>query len=134
MSTNLSRRNTAVAELADALGYRGRLIRLGQTYGHSDITLGGTYWDGGSRTTWHAYDFQSHSLVPLPQNDPVEYGGAPAHTVHLDRLPDGVVIVAHDIVCGKDRGLRLFPATEAAPSVLGSRGQLQIGAPTPVLS
>jgi hypothetical protein len=128
MSDNLSRKNPAVRELADAIGYCGRLIRLGQTYGRSDLTLGGTYWDGGSRTTWHAYDFQSHTIVPLPQNDPVEYGGAPAHTVDLGRLPEGIVIVAHDITCGKDRGLRLFPALGADSLALGSAVQLALGA------
>lgn len=129
MSTNLSRRNHVVADICSALGYRGRLVAVGQTYGRDTITCHGAYWDGGSRTTWHAFDVPSRTLIDLPvSRDPVEYGGREADTVNLARIPEGVIVIAWDIVGGKDRGLRLFPSrAKLRQSVIGTRAQLALG-------
>jgi hypothetical protein len=62
------------------------------------VTLHGTFWSGGSRSTYTAVEFNTGKVVPAPQYDPPAFGGpqqAPTVTI-----PDGVVIVETGFSCG----------------------------------
>ena len=62
-------------------------------------TLGGTYWDGGSRSTYTAVDILSGRSKGAPQYAPAASGGPrQAPTVSI---PPGVAIVETGYSCGK---------------------------------
>ena len=65
----------------------------------SRVTLSGTYWSDGSRTTYHAVEIATGRVLPAPQYDPPQYGG-PRQDPTVD-IPDGVAIVATGVFCGK---------------------------------
>ena len=125
----LSRTNLAVKGIADAVGYRGRSIYLADS-GNDRVTIDGTYWSGGRRTTWHAFDTVSGQLVTMPNHAPEEYGGRQSDYVDLDRLPTGVVLVEE--IQGSWKALYLHPSTNAngglyPGSAIGSAAQLRLG-------
>lgn len=63
------------------------------------VALTGTYWDGGSRSTYTAVDLATFQSKGAPQYDPPQFGGPrEAPTV---AIPDGVAIVKTGIFCGK---------------------------------
>lgn len=70
------------------------------------ITLEGTYWDGGSRSTYTAINLQTLQTSAAEQFAPPQFGGprhAPAVTI-----PDGVAIVETGIFCGKPATARVY--------------------------
>ena len=65
----------------------------------SECSLHGTYWDGGSRTTYTAVNLATLQTGAAEQYAPPQFGGpAQAPTVSI---PDGVAIVATGVFCGK---------------------------------
>ena len=63
------------------------------------VRLSGTYWDGGSRDTYHAIDLRTLRALPAPQYNPPQFGG-PA-TDPVVEVPEGVAIVKTGIFMGK---------------------------------
>lgn len=84
----------------------------------TSCSLTGTYWDGGSRSSYVAVDLATCRSTGAPQYDPPQFGGP--STPHVE-LPLGVAIVKGGISCGKpataviyihpDNLARLLPAS-----------------------
>ena len=72
-----------------------------KAYIHSreKMTLSGTYWDAGSRSTYHAVRLADCFSLGAPQFDPAQFGGPSiAPTI---AIPVGVAIVETGVFCGK---------------------------------
>lgn len=63
------------------------------------VTLGGTYWDGGSRSTYTAVDLASGRSKGAPQYAPPQFGG-PRQAPEVTLSPD-VAIVKTGVFQGK---------------------------------
>lgn len=68
----------------------------------NEETLGGTYWDGGSRSTYHMVDVSgSHPCRThvFPQFAPPQFGGP--RTTPVVPIANGHALVETGIFCGK---------------------------------
>ena len=105
-------RRAEVEAVVDAAfpGYRGRKFKV-QPAG--SVTLGDTFWDGGSKSTYVAVRLSdgkaSAANVGLP------WSGAEGKSFPL---PAGIVVVEHSIFCGKDCGLRIYVNPADMPRML----------------
>ena len=110
----LSRKDPTIRRICESLSYNGRKIHLEV---EREVTLYGTYWDGGSRSSYSAHRIADGASIALPQYDPPQFGGpriAPKLTI-----PEGVLIVRHSIFCGKDSGLAIFVRPDNVTPLLG---------------
>jgi hypothetical protein len=90
------------------------------------VTVQGTYWSGGSRSTYR--------MVRLDGAGPV--GQAPVDHPYFDgkgvegqtyALPAGVAVVEHSIFCGKDMGLTFYVRPDVLAPLLPSGPELTDG-------
>ena len=65
----------------------------------TDVSLWGTYWDGGSRREYCAVELATKRSQGAPQYAPAQFGGPV--TSPVVSIPLGVVIVAGGVSCGK---------------------------------
>ena len=65
----------------------------------SSLTLHGTYWDGGSRSTYTAVRLADGFSLGAPQYAPPQFGGPREAPIVL--IPVGVAIVETGTFCGK---------------------------------
>ena len=63
------------------------------------VELQGTYWDGGTRSTYHAVRLADMRSAGAPQYDPPQFGG-PKATPNC-KIPEGFAIVETGYFCGK---------------------------------
>ena len=63
------------------------------------VTLSGTYWDGGSRNTYHAINIRTRQVGAAPQYNPPQFGG-PVEDPTVP-VPAGAAIVRTGVFCGK---------------------------------
>lgn len=63
------------------------------------VTLSGTYWDGGSRSSYAAVDLLTGRNKGAPQYNPPQFGGP--KTDPCVSIPEGVAIVQTGVFCGK---------------------------------
>lgn len=63
------------------------------------VTLSNTFWDGGSRSTYHAVRLIDGFSLGAQQYAPAAFGG-PRQSPVVE-IPDGVAIVETGIFCGK---------------------------------
>lgn len=73
-------------------------------------------WDGGSRDTYYAMDFDTGRKLPLSDNF-----SAPWDKSRKDQivtLRPGFMVVMHSIFCGKDTGLTFYVHPENARKLL----------------
>lgn len=70
------------------------------------VAISGTYWDGGSRSTYHAVDLATLRQLPAPQYAPPQFGG-PA-TDPTVAIPEGVAIVETGIFMGRPATARVY--------------------------
>lgn len=63
------------------------------------VMLSGTYWDEGSRSTYHAVDLRTLRSLGAPQYDPPQYCGPSTDPVVA--IPENVAIVKTGIFQGK---------------------------------
>lgn len=81
--------------------WRGRKISVADG---NRVYVGGTFWDGGSRTEYVAVRLATGERCDLPRSarTPREMGGtAPDASV---TVPEGVAVISHSVFCGKDAG------------------------------
>jgi hypothetical protein len=73
------------------------------------ITLSGTYWDGGSRSSYVAVNLTTMQTGAAPQYNPPQFGGP--RTDPVCDIPEGVAIVRLGTFCGKTAtaGITLHP-------------------------
>jgi hypothetical protein len=70
------------------------------------VTISGTYWDGGSRSTYHAVDLATLRQLPAPQYAPPQFGGPT--TDPTVAIPEGVAIVETGVFMGKPATARVY--------------------------
>ena len=63
------------------------------------VTLSGTYWDGGSRSTYTAVELATGRNKGAPQYAPPQFGG-PRQSPEV-QIPHDVAIVETGVFCGK---------------------------------
>lgn len=68
-------------------------------YTRESVTLHGTYWDGGSRSTYTAVELATGRNKGAPQYAPPQFGG-PRQAPEV-QIPPDVVIVETGTFCGK---------------------------------
>ncbi len=78
------------------------------------VELIGTFWDGGSKSTFRAVNISTgETSDAMPGMDtPREFGGKAAN--QAVRIPVGFAIVEHIVFCGKELGCRVFVPNENA--------------------
>lgn len=77
------------------------------------VTLSGTYWDGGSRSTYTAVDLATGRSKGAPQYNPPQFGGPRVDP--CVQLPEGVCIIETGVFCGNTAtaNIYLHPANVA---------------------
>lgn len=70
------------------------VVRVGET-----VTLSGTYWSGGTRSTYTAVSLATKQSSGAPQYNPPQFGGPASDPIVT--LPEGAVIVETGTFCGK---------------------------------
>lgn len=83
--------------------------------GRETVTIHDSYWDGGSRYTYHAIDLRTLRALPAPQYSPPQYGG-PTPTV---TIPEGVAIVKTGIFMGKTATATVYIHPSNATRLIG---------------
>lgn len=83
---------------------------------YEQVTLSGTYWDGGSRSSYTAVDIKTGRVGPAPQYNPPQFGG-PVEAPRVD-IPDGVAIVETGFFCGKPKTATVFVNPRTATPLL----------------
>lgn len=114
-TTYLTGKEDGIKMLAMAVfpGYKGRRYKF-QTV--TSVSLDGTYWDGGSRSSYGGVNLATGKSAPLPQFDPPQFGG-PVSTPKVDVRP-GMAVVEHSIFCGKDHGITFYVHPDDAPALI----------------
>lgn len=91
-------------------------------YSAETVELSGTYWDGGSRSTYAAVAMQDPPVSrPLPRYNPPQFGGpieTPAIALQITPGKLSLAIVEHSIFCGKEMGLRIYVHPQALARLL----------------
>lgn len=70
------------------------------------VCLSGTYWDGGSRSTYTAVDLLTCRSKGAPQYDPPQFGGPKVDPVVS--IPEGIAIVETGVFMGKTATARVY--------------------------
>lgn len=63
------------------------------------VTLHGTYWDGGTRSTYTAVSIVEGKSKGAPQYPPAIFGGP--QTAPQITIPQGIAIIETGVFCGK---------------------------------
>ncbi len=93
--------------------YRGRKIRVETSDRPVHVE---SYWSGGSRNYFQAYDMRDGRTMPVPQNG-TPFDGGPIRPDGVE-VPAGFAIVEHSIFCGKDAGIRIHVHPDSLPRLL----------------
>jgi len=93
--------------------YRGRKYSFQVA---DSVALTGTYWDGGSRSSYGGVNLSNFQAASLPQFDPPQHGG-PIQTPEVEVRP-GMAVVKHSIFCGRDTGITFYVHPSDAPQLL----------------
>jgi len=80
------------------------------------VALDGTYWDGGSRYTYHTINLATRKVGAAPQYAPPQFGG-PRETPQAP-LISGAAIVRIGIFCGKTATVKIYLHPEDAAHLL----------------
>jgi len=70
------------------------------------VTLQGTYWSGGSRTTYTAVNLLTMQSSGAAQYNPPQFGG-PQTDLKVP-IPEGVAIVSTGTFCGKKAAAHVY--------------------------
>lgn len=93
--------------------YRGRKFKIDNSGHPVGVT---SYWDGGSRDYFVAYNLATGKTMPVPQNG-TPFDGGPIAPDGVP-VPPGFLIVEHSIFCGKDSGITFHVNTADLPPFL----------------
>ena len=85
------------------------------------VELNGTYWDGGSRSTYTAVNLATLQTGTAAQYAPPQFGG-PSKALRVV-IPAGVAIVETGVFCGKTASACVYVSTESATKLLGTAVQ-----------
>lgn len=70
------------------------------------VTLSGTYWSGGSRSTYTAVNIATGMSSGAPQYNPPQFGG-PQSDPQVS-VPEGIAIVKTGTFCGKTAAATIY--------------------------
>lgn len=90
---------------------------------YPSIELSGTYWDGGSRSTYTAVNLTTFKSSAAAQYAPAQVGG-PRETPRCD-IPEGVAIVKTGVFCGRTAAATVFLNPANAARLLPNQPTLQ---------
>lgn len=82
------------------------------------VMLSGTYWDGGSRSTYHAVDLRTLRTLPAPQYNPPQYCGP--STDPVVEIPESVAIVKTGVFMGKTATATVYIHPNNATRFIGA--------------
>lgn len=68
-----------------------------------------SFWDGGSRTYYVFYELATGKAFNVHSNHPMFERGNPNY---IEKLPRGILLIAHKIFCGKDMGITIYANSE----------------------
>ena len=88
---------TRMAQIVKLVGSKKRKAILARPT--DKVTMGGTYWDGGSRSDYFLVDLKAMQARPLPHVSPPQFGG-PKEDPVINLEPHQAVVEA-GIFCGK---------------------------------
>lgn len=93
-------RDPQIARILSAVGVKtGKPVNI-ETAEY--IRLSGTYWDGGSRTSYSAVNLATCQSVALPQYNPPQFGGPTEDPlIQLKNGDNYIAIVEYGTFCGK---------------------------------
>lgn len=74
-----------------------------------------SYWEGGSRTSYVFYELATRKCLDVHTNHPLFERGQPNY---LEKLPEGVVLVAHHIFQDKDMGITIYADQQTVTPML----------------
>ena len=113
--TYLDGKEDGVKALAQAAypAYGGRIFKF---EARDSVALSGSYWDGGSRSSYVGINLETRKSVAVPQFDPPQFGG-PIETPKVVLRPN-FAIVEHSFFCGKDMGLTFYIHPSDAPQMI----------------
>jgi hypothetical protein len=107
----VERSDATIDRICRLMGYDGRKVKIRVT---DKVRLAGTYWEGGSKSDYTAFDLNTLTSREMPAFNPPQFGG-PTQTPEVT-LFDGLAIVEHSMFCGKDTGLTVYiNPSNAAP-------------------
>lgn len=113
MDFKVSRQDAVVKEIIRRTfpGYRGRKVRVQVSDRPMRLNA---YWDGGSRSSYVAVEMDTLRTAAPDQAVQNPFRAA-AHAEY--QIPVGILLVEHQIFCGKDVGITIHVRTENVPNV-----------------
>lgn len=87
--------------VAKTFSYTGKKIKVSNRIPR-DLR---SYWDGGSKTSFCFYNLATGETQLVGSNHPFFEADKPSR---LEKLPEGFLLVSHDIFCGKDMGITIY--------------------------
>jgi hypothetical protein len=70
------------------------------------LTLSNTYWDGGSRSDYHAVNLLTGQISTMQRQAPPQFGGK--HYAASVDIPDNVAIIETGYFCGKTATAKVY--------------------------
>lgn len=89
-------RGTTLAEIVKLVSKKRKAIMAQPS---TEVSLSGTYWDGGSRSDYFLIHIASKKVTPLAHQSPPQFGGPRTDVIKL--LEPGYAIIEAGIFCGK---------------------------------
>jgi hypothetical protein len=77
----------------------------------NEVTLSGTYWDGGSRSSYFLVNLDTGYVKPAAHYAPPQYGGPRQDPVQ--KIEAGFAVVEMGIFCGKPATPSIYLPIEA---------------------
>ncbi len=88
---------TQIAQLVKLVGSRKKKAILARPT--TQVTLSGTYWDGGSRSSYFLVDLNTQQVQPCEHYNPPQFGG-PRQDPVVTLAPHQAVVEA-GVFCGR---------------------------------
>ena len=117
----LEKKDKTVEKIINATfpDYKGRQIKIS-----TNIPLQlDSYWGNGSKKAYAFYELATGKVLLVEENHPHFETDKP-HM--LGKLPEGVVLVNHDIFCGEDRGITIFAEESSLVPLLPDLSENQL--------
>lgn len=117
---NLISRKECPKQILEVTKYTGRKVEVVTS---NEVTIGNTYWDGGSKTEWFLFSLITGEIrgIPMSLQIPGPMGGIESAKA---QIPDGWVVVEDAWFQGKRCTLRLHAAPTIALLLIASADKI----------
>lgn len=85
------------------------------------VSISGTYWDGGSRSSYAAVNMKTLVVGNAPSYNPPQFGGPQA--APRTKIPEGAAIVQVGVFCGKTATATVYISPANAAKLLPNATQ-----------